>query len=133
MSHLGWYCVRITPEMLEERLVEFAASACQMIRGVPTDFATAHICRQLARSCTSPAANYAEARSAESKKDFIHNIQVCLKELRETRVWLKLTRRLSKRSCDIAPIIQECDELIAIFVRSVQTSRQPSKSAIKNR
>ena len=80
---------------IEERLVELAAIVCGISGGLPRHDIGRHICGQLIRCGTAPAANYAEARSAESRKDFVHKMKVCLKELRETLVWLKLLLRLS--------------------------------------
>ena len=71
----------------------------------------------------SPAPNYGEAQSAESRKDFIHKMKIALKELRETLVWLKIIER--KPLCEPAKmpdIVKECDELIAIFVKSIKTA-----------
>ncbi len=85
----------------------------------------AHVSAQLVRCGTSPAANYAEARSAESRKDFIHKLKICLKELRETLVWLKYLRRLGMATeGPLEDAIQETDELISIFVVSVATARR---------
>jgi len=80
--------------------------------------------RQLVRSATSPAANYAEARAAESRRDFVHKMQICLKELRETSVWLRFTERLGRQSDDVAELADECSQLIAIFVTSINTAKK---------
>lgn len=82
-----------------------------------------HIARQLLRAATSPLANYAEARSAESRRDFVHKIQICLKELREVSVWLQLATRLGPRYLDDVDLERECDELIAIFVATANTAK----------
>ena len=71
---------------------------------------------QLVRSSTSPAANYAEAQAAESRRDFVHKLQICLKELRETAVWLSYLSELAEDGVDRSAIGQECDELTRIFV-----------------
>jgi len=78
---------------------------------------------QVLRSATSAAANYAEACAAESRRDFIHQMHICLKELRETQVWIEILRRTS-RPDGIGPVLQECDELTAIFVSSIRTARR---------
>ena len=72
-----------------------------------------------------PAPNYAEAQSAESRKDFIHKMKIALKELRETLIWLKIVER--KPLCEptkMTDITKQCDELIAIFVKSVKTAEE---------
>ena len=80
---------------------------------------------QLLRSGTSPALNYAEAQGAESIKDFIHKLQLVLKELRETYVNLKIIDRsnLCKSDSQLVMTLKENDELIAIMVKSVKTSK----------
>lgn len=105
-----------------------AASVCRIAKALPRSEVTTHICRQLVRCGTSPAANYAEARSAESRRDFIHKMKVCLKELRETLVWLKLLKELELATAmGLDSALQEADELIAIFVTSVATAQKGRK------
>jgi len=77
---------------------------------------------QLLRCATAPAAHYAEARAAESRRDFIHKMQLCLKELRESDVWLRYLSAL--RSLDCTALRAECNELISIFVTSLKTARK---------
>jgi four helix bundle protein len=110
-------------EQLQERLVAFAAEVCTHAKQVPRDRATDHIIEQVVRAAASPAANYAEARAAQSRRDFIHKMGICLKELRETQVWLELERRASE-SMDVADLERECNELTAIFVSSINTARR---------
>jgi four helix bundle protein len=78
------------------------------------------------RSGTSPALQYGEAQSAESRNDFIHKLKILLKELRETHVSLKIIKRvpLTKKVDIIDGAIQECNELISIFVKSIQTAKK---------
>jgi len=73
-----------TSAALENRLIDFGSAVCDAVRHLPNDHVGSHFSRQLVRSATSPAANYAEARGAESRRDFAHKMQICLKELRET-------------------------------------------------
>ena len=88
-----------------------------------------HIGGQLIRCGTSPAPNYGEAQSAESRADFIHKMKICLKELRETRIWLIMVVRanLIKPPSKLQPLIDENNELISIFVTSVITAKQKGK------
>jgi len=110
---------------LEDRLVNFAVRVVNVVESLPKSKAGNHIAGQLVRSGTSPASNYAEAQSAESRRDFVHKMKICLKELRETLVWLRIIER--KPLCEprkLAEIVKECDELIAIFVKSVKTAEE---------
>ena len=73
---------------LGERLVNFSVNVIELVEMLPHSRAGNHVAGQLVRCGTSPAANHAEAQSAESRTDFIHKMKIGLKELRETRVWL---------------------------------------------
>jgi four helix bundle protein len=113
---------------LEDRLVALAAVTCRITAELPSERVAGHIAAQLTRCCTSPAANYAEARGAESRRDFVHKMKVCLKELRETMAWLKLLRMLEIMQPEaVEEAITETDELIAIFVTSIATARRNAK------
>jgi len=107
---------------LENRLIEFAVLVIGVVEDLPNTKAGNHIGNQLIRSGTSPAPNYGEARSAESKRDFVHKIKISLKELRETHIFLRIIER--KQLGDpqrLLAAISECNELIAIFVSSTRT------------
>ena len=96
-----------------------------VIEALPNTKAANHIASQLVRSGTSPAPNYGEAQSAESRKDFLHKMKIALKELRETLIWLQIIER--KELCNpkqLTEIMDECDQLISIFVSSVKTAEE---------
>ena len=116
---------------LEERLIEFAVRAIRVTSALPNTKIGNHIATQMIRSCTSPAPNYGEAQDAESRSDFVHKVKIILKELRETKVWLVMIgkARLIRPVSKLEPLIAECDELISIFVKSVQTARGNRKPA----
>ena len=112
---------------LEERLITFAVRIMTVVEALPKTRAGNHVAAQLLRCGTSPAANYAEAQSAESRNDFIHKMKVALKELREARVWLQISQRkpLVQRPHRLQPLDSENNELIAF---SSPASRQrPAK------
>jgi four helix bundle protein len=115
---------------LEERLIDFAVRIIRTAESLPKSRVGIHVAGQLVRSGTSPAPNYGEAQSAESRSDFIHKMKVCLKELRETRIWLLLIIRanLITPASRIEPLLDENDQIISIFVKSIKTAqqRQPS-------
>jgi len=75
---------------LQERLVNFTVRIIKLFESLPETRAGKHVSLQILRSGTSPAANYGEAQSAESKADFVHKLKIALKELRETEIWLKI-------------------------------------------
>lgn len=109
---------------LEERLIKFAVLIIEIAEGLPYTLAGKHLAGQMVRSGTSPALNYGEATSAESRKDFVHKIKIVLKELKETRVALKILKLSemypNKEKLEYA--INESNELIAIFITSVNTA-----------
>ena len=111
---------------LQERLIEFAVRVLNVVESLPNSRVGNHVAGQLVRSGTSPAPNYGEAQSAESRKDFIHKMKVALKELRETLVWLLMIQRkpLVEPFDKFNPLIKENNELISIFVTSIATAQR---------
>jgi len=111
---------------LEERLITFAVRIMNLVEALPNTRAGNHVAGQLIRCGTSPAPNYGEAQGAESRNDFIHKMRVCLKELRETRVWLLMAQRkpLIDPPGQLDSLVQENNELIAIFVASIGTAEK---------
>lgn len=109
---------------LEDRLIALAVRVIRVAEALPKTPTGNHIRNQLLRSGTSPAPNYGEAQSAESRTDFTHKLKIVLKELRETRVWLLIVQRaeLLKPVTVLDPLLQETNELIAIFVASLKTA-----------
>ncbi len=110
---------------LEDRLIDFSIKTSEIAESLPdTKFAN-HIGGQLIRSGSSPALNYGEAQSAESQNDFIHKIKVILKELREARICLKIIiKKPLLPSERVLPTLNESNELIAIFLKSVETAKK---------
>lgn len=111
---------------LEERLINFAVLIIEIAKTMPDTKAATHLAGQLLRSGTSPALNYGEAQSGESRKDFIHKLKIVLKELRESNICLKIILRakLFKTEGQIILALSESNELIAIFVKSVETAQK---------
>jgi four helix bundle protein len=111
---------------LEERLIEFAAQLIQFTETMVSSKSGNHLANQLLRSGTSPALNYGEAQSGESRKDFIHKFKVILKELRETLIGLKIVEkaRLHQDEEFLIKVKDECNQLISIFVKSVLTAER---------
>ena len=110
---------------LEERLILFSVTIIDIINETPNTRAGNHLSGQLLRSGTSVSLNYGEAQSGESRKDFIHKMKVVLKELRESSVCLKIIDRtkLYKTKDKIENAIKESNELISIFVKSIETAQ----------
>jgi four helix bundle protein len=110
---------------IQERLVDFAVRIIKITSKLPKTQAGRHVAGQILRSGTSPAPNYAEARSAESSNDFIHKLKVSLKELNETLVWLQIIKQSKMISVDECIEIENiCDEHCRIFGASVRTAHR---------
>ena len=105
------------------RLLELAVAAVRVAGELPRDVAGRHVASQLVRSATGGGANYEEARAAESRDDFIHKVLFAAKELREAIFWLELVHRSHWSVVDLAPTIQEANQLAAILGASARTAR----------
>jgi len=110
---------------LEERLLAYAVSILRIVDTMDKSAAGIHIGNQLMRAGTSPLFNQGEAQSAESQKDFIHKMKICLKELRETRRALLLVQNvpLTNKMESVATALIETEELIRIFFTSIRTAK----------
>lgn len=106
------------------RLLNFAIDIIKLTNKINKIPAGSYISGQLTRSATSSGANYEEACGAESRNDFIHKMQIVLKELRESAYWLKLIDGAGLLRGDIIKNLQkEADELIRIIAKSVVTAK----------
>lgn len=114
---------------LETRLIDFAVQIIRLCDRLPSSPAGSHIGRQLLRSGTSPASNYAEARSAESQRDFVHKLKIALKEMNESRIWMQIIIRSELlEASSVAETTKECEQLCRILSSSIKTSNK-SRSA----
>ena len=109
---------------IHERLIEFGARTTRVARMLPSTDEGRYISQQLLRSGLATASNYAEARAAESRADFVHKLLIVLKELNETKSWLEQIVANSLFSRDKMPrIIAENQELCWIIAASIKTAR----------
>jgi len=110
---------------LEERLLEYSVRIIRLVEKLPNTRAGNHVAAQLLRSGTSALPNHGEAQAAESANDFVHKLKLCLKELRESYRWLLLVQRVPLLAPGLVDaLVKETDQLIRIFVRSIQTARK---------
>jgi len=110
-------------QVLQKRFVSFAAQIVRISSALPKTTEASHIAKQLLRSATAAAANYGEARGAESRSDFIHKLRIVLKELNETSVWLELIVESSMLARDKSTgIVAENEELCRIIAASIRTA-----------
>jgi len=109
---------------LGERLLDFAVSIVALAPRLQRSATGRFMVGQLVRSASSAGANFQEARGAESRADFVHKLQVVLKELREAEYWMKLVVRARLVPADLlSKPLAEVDELVRIVVKSVVTTK----------
>ena len=106
--------------------MDYAATIVRLAESIRRSPSGTHVANQILRSGTSVLPNHGEAQAAESNADFIHKLSICLKELRETRRWLRLIERvpLIAKPDGVSPLLKETEELIRIFFASLKTARK---------
>jgi four helix bundle protein len=110
---------------LENRLVNFACLCLEICDLLPNTRSANNLEHQLSKSGTAPALLYGEAQAAESRADFIHKIKIALKELRETRINLRIIIEKPLLKCEKLKIVfGEVNELIAILTASISTAKR---------
>jgi len=113
---------------IAERLVAFAVRVIKVVDALPDTATGKHIASQLLRSGTSPGANYEEARGAESRRDFVHKLGICLKELQETHYWLRVVAGAQVAVQNLDDVINEAAELCRIIGKSRVTAQSSTRS-----
>ena len=117
---------------LAERLMEYGARIIRLVEALPNSLVGRRVADQLLLSGTSAGANYEEARAAESKEDFIHKLQISLKEMRESNYWLRLVTKSGQVSAErMAGLLDESDQLRAILSKSVATAKGKAKESAR--
>src|SRR4030043_2118062 len=112
-------------DQLSERLLDFIVKVIKIADSLPKTVSGRHIGGQLTRAGTSCGSNYEEGCGAESRSDFVHKMSIVLKELKETRFWLRLIHRTKMLAPEyMVPAMAECGQLCAIIGKSVSTARK---------
>jgi len=116
----------MTPRELEDRLILFAVNIIKLSDGIKPSIGGRNLAEQIVRSSSSTALNYGEAQSAESGRDFVHKLGICLKEMRETFINLRIIdgAKLHGDQQLVNSLKTESNELISIFVKSIETSKR---------
>ena len=116
-------------DTLSERLLGFASSAIKIADALTNTVAGRHVAGQLIRAGTSCGSNYEEACGAESRSDFVHKMSIVLKELKESRFWLRLISRAELLTSNLTePALDECQQLCAIVAKSILTAKRRRSS-----
>ena len=112
-------------EELADRFLDFTVRIIKLVAALPKTAIGKHVGSQLLGSGTSAGANYEEARGAESNADFIHKMGIVLKELKESRYWIKVVRDVPLVNSErTETLLDECEQLIAIVAKSIFTARK---------
>ena len=116
---------------LEERLLAYAVRIIRLVDALPRSRSGDHIGGQLMRAGTSPTLNHGEVEAAESVKDFIHKLKICLKELKESRRALLVIEGvpLTQDMTEVHALTDETSQLIRIFFASIRTAQRRLTSA----
>jgi four helix bundle protein len=113
-------------ENMSDRFMVFIASIILLEKVLCRSYSGRHIYTQLFRAGTSSGANYEEARAGESRADFIHKMQIVLKELRESHFWVKViigAKVADSEGERLKFLFNESDELARIIAKSVVTAK----------
>ncbi len=117
------------PEQLSDRLLDFAVEIIKITDVLPNTVAGRHVAGQLIRAGTSRGSNYEEACGAESRSDFAHKMSIVLKELKESRFWLRLISRTKMLASNrTEPVLEEWQQLCAIVAKSILTAKRRRSS-----
>ena len=111
---------------LSDRFLNFVVHIIKIEKQLCKTYSGRHIYGQLFRAGSSTAANYEEARAGESRADFIHKMQIVLKELRESHFWIKLikaSKLISSEEEILKFLYNESKELTNIIAKSVVTAK----------
>ncbi len=115
---------------LSDRLLDYAVRIIRLVEALPPNIIGKRIGDQLLRSGTSVGANYEEAQGAESHLDFVHKLQIALKELRESNYWLRLLSKSGVLPSErLKDIVDESNQLCKILSKAVATTKGKAKTA----
>jgi len=113
-------------EEMENRLIRYGVKIMNLCETLKNSFSGKHLSLQLLRSSSSAALNYGEAQGAESRRDFIHKMNIIIKELRESLINIKMIGQSNLKVDQylISELEDESNQLISIFVKSVETAKK---------
>jgi four helix bundle protein len=118
---------------LTERLLNYVVRIVKLVESLPPTTAGKRIGDQLLRSGTSSGANPEEAQAAESGNDFVHKLQIALKEIRESNYWLRVLSKSDGVSPErLSGLIDESNQLKAILSKPVATAKGKSKTKLEH-
>jgi len=115
---------------VSERLLDYGVRAIKVVESLPQTLICRRIGDQLLRSSIAVGANYEEAQGAESREDFVHKLQIALKEVRESNYWLRLLAKSEIASPNrLSAILDESNQLRAMLSKAVAPTKGKGKAA----
>ena len=112
-------------EILKNRYKRFAIDVAVLIQELPRNTININYSNQLIRCSSSPGANYRAACRAKSTADFINKLKIVEEELDESIYFLELLLHFNTvQESAFKKVTTEGNELLAITVQSIKTSRQ---------
>ena len=119
---------------LEDRLIAFACECLDVCELLPGTKAGQNLEYQLSKSYTASALIYGEAQAAESRSDFLHKMKLILKEIRETRINLRIIKQKPVvKHLKVESALNEANQLMAIFLKSIETAKNNQDIRKKNK
>ncbi len=114
----------MTQDELKKRTKEFALRIINLVETFPNTFLGRHVGGQLIRSGTSVAANYRAVCRAKSNADFIAKMGIVEEEADESAFWIDFAVDTQMAKSErVAELLDESNQLVAIFVSSINTAR----------
>ena len=107
--------------VIVKRAFTFAIAVIQLTKGLPNTYENIIFVKQIIRSATSIGANIEEALGANSKKEFVHCMNIAKKEARESKYWLRLIHEMNSE-INLNILLQECEEIINMLTSIVKTA-----------
>lgn len=109
--------------LIAQKSYDFALQVIRVLKLLDKDSANLILIRQLVRSVTSIGANIEEALGSNSKKEFIHSMNIAKKEARESLYWLRLFRDLNSNDKEkFEELLLKAEEIVRILTKIVKTS-----------
>lgn len=115
----------LTNSIIDGKAYSFALQIILLYKQLISEKKEFVLSKQILRSGTAIGALIRESEHAQSKKDFLHKINVALKEANETKYWLQLLRDSEYiTSSNFEIIYPSIDELIRILAAIVKTTKK---------
>jgi four helix bundle protein len=115
--------------VLKAKSFDFAIRIIKLNQYLREKHSEYQLSQQILRAGTSVGAMVREAEHAESRRDFLHKLNIGLKEINECGYWLDLlsaTNYLDKRMYE--SIRKDWVELLKMLIASIKTTKTKNKT-----